>query len=103
MNAYSLTDQQTDIPRKIVSNKATSTTLHDPTTRAELLRAFGESPIDSLSSIYQPIQRELSEVEYLLSQELKSPHPELKSVLQHGTQLGGKRLRPAMLLLFGTS
>lgn len=100
MNAYSLTDRQTNIPRETL-NQATSPALRESTTQAELLRAFGDSAVDSLSSIYRPIQHELSEVEHLLSEELRSPHPDLKNVLRHGTQLGGKRLRPAMLLLFG--
>ncbi|MAI74335.1 MAG: polyprenyl synthetase [Rhodopirellula sp.] len=43
------------------------------------------------------------EVEQRLSVELQSPYEELISVLQHGTQLGGKRLRPALLLLTGSA
>ena len=48
-----------------------------------------------------PVAKELAEVELRLQQELQSPHAELVPVLQHGTQLGGKRLRPALLLLAG--
>ncbi len=55
----------------------------------------------SLTSVYAPIVNQLREVEQRLSQELNSSYPDLASVLQHGTQLGGKRLRPAMLLLIG--
>ncbi|MEC7408601.1 MAG: hypothetical protein VYB72_07300, partial [Planctomycetota bacterium] len=86
MNAYSLTDRQIKISRETL-NQATSPALGESTTQTELLRAVGDSAIDSLSSIYRPIQHELSEVEHLLSTELRSPHPELKNVLRHGTQL----------------
>jgi len=48
-----------------------------------------------------PVAKELAKVELRLAEELRSPHPELVPVLQHGTQLGGKRLRPALLLLCG--
>lgn len=50
-----------------------------------------------------PVARELMEVEQRLSEELRSPYEELIPVLQHGTQLGGKRLRPALLLLTGSA
>ncbi|MEM9588415.1 MAG: polyprenyl synthetase family protein [Planctomycetota bacterium] len=38
-------------------------------------------------------------VEQRLHRELQTPYESLAPVLRHGTQLGGKRLRPAMLLL----
>ena len=50
-----------------------------------------------------PVAKELIDVELRLQQELQSPHPDLVPVLQHGTQLGGKRLRPALLLLTGSA
>ena len=50
-----------------------------------------------------PVSAELLAVEQRLALELRSPHEELVPVLQHGTQLGGKRLRPALLLLTGAS
>ena len=50
-----------------------------------------------------PVSAELLAVEQRLAQELRSPHEELVAVLQHGTQLGGKRLRPALLLLTGAA
>lgn len=52
-----------------------------------------------VASIYAPIADGLAAVERRLHAELQSPHEALVPVLRHGTQLGGKRLRPAMLLL----
>ncbi len=59
------------------------------------------SALPSLRSLYAPICDPLKEVELRLASELQSEHASLSCVLQHGTQLGGKRLRPAMLLLAG--
>lgn len=56
---------------------------------------------EALVSVYGPIIAQLAEVERRLDTELRSPHSSLLPVLRHGTQLGGKRLRPAMLLLAG--
>ena len=52
-----------------------------------------------LSDAYAPIRGALAEVERRLVAELDSPHASIAPLLRHGTQLGGKRLRPAMLLL----
>ncbi|MCG8648938.1 MAG: polyprenyl synthetase family protein [Pirellulales bacterium] len=52
-----------------------------------------------LARLYGPIRRQLEAVERRLGQELQSPYESLVPLLRHGTQLGGKRLRPAMLLL----
>lgn len=54
-----------------------------------------------LSRLYAPIEKELADVEAMMDRELKSPHQALTAVLRHGTQLGGKRIRPAILLLVG--
>jgi octaprenyl-diphosphate synthase len=56
-----------------------------------------------LSRVYDPIREPIAEVERRLGIELQSPYESLMPVLRHGTQLGGKRLRPAMLLLAGAS
>jgi octaprenyl-diphosphate synthase len=55
----------------------------------------------SLATLYEPIADELQKVESRLCHELQSKHESLTDLLRHGTQLGGKRLRPAMLLLSG--
>ncbi|MFK8113764.1 MAG: polyprenyl synthetase family protein [Rubripirellula sp.] len=60
-------------------------------------------PQQRLAELYGPILAPLKEVELRLSQELQSRYAVLTPVLQHGTQLGGKRLRPAMLLLSGAA
>ncbi len=56
-----------------------------------------------LNRLYGPILEPLREVERKLGGELQSPYESLAPVLSHGTQLGGKRLRPAMLLLSGAA
>ena len=55
----------------------------------------------ALGRLYEPIGAELAEVEAKLFRELQSPHEALVPVLRHGIQLGGKRMRPALLLLVG--
>ena len=49
--------------------------------------------------MYGPIQDELAEVERILATELRSDHPFVDQLVRHGFRLGGKRLRPALLLL----
>jgi octaprenyl-diphosphate synthase len=76
----------------------------------EQKRAARHSPTpDKISAkevmlrLSEPVAAELMEVEIRLGRELQSPHDELTGVLQHGTQIGGKRLRPALVLLTGTA
>lgn len=57
----------------------------------------------ALAQLYAPVLGPLTEVEQRFSRELQSPYESLMPVLRHGTQLGGKRLRPAMLLLAGSA
>ncbi len=54
---------------------------------------------EKLAQLYAPILKPLAAVERRLNSELQSPYESLVPLLRHGTQLGGKRLRPAMLLL----
>lgn len=58
---------------------------------------------DAMLKIYEPIVGHLGRVEKRLGSELRSRHNALSPILSHGTQLGGKRLRPAMLLLAGAA
>lgn len=51
--------------------------------------------------LYAPIQSELDQVESILRQELRSNDPFVDRLARHGFRLGGKRLRPALLLLAG--
>ena len=52
-----------------------------------------------LENLYNPVAAELTEVEQLLRKELRSNHPYVDELVQYGCLLGGKRLRPALLLL----
>ena len=56
---------------------------------------------DALRTLYVPIAGELEQVENLLHDELRSDHPFVDQLTKHGFRLGGKRLRPALLLLAG--
>ncbi|MFO0911556.1 MAG: polyprenyl synthetase family protein [Pirellulales bacterium] len=49
--------------------------------------------------VFAPVRAELGQVEARLASELNSHWPEVDEILQYGCLLGGKRLRPALLLL----
>ena len=53
------------------------------------------------NTFYAPIAEELEAVEELLRHELTGNHPFVDSLVKHAFRLGGKRLRPALLLLSG--
>ncbi len=52
-----------------------------------------------LRSLYAIVQEELVQVDELLREELTSEYPFVDKLGQHGFRLGGKRLRPALVLL----
>jgi octaprenyl-diphosphate synthase len=52
-----------------------------------------------LQAIYAPVAKELAEVERILKAELRSDYPFVDELVRYGCLLGGKRLRPALLLL----
>lgn len=52
-----------------------------------------------LPALFAPIREELAQVEAILHRELHSSFPQVDEVVRHGCGLGGKRLRPALLLL----
>ncbi|HEV3342832.1 MAG TPA: polyprenyl synthetase family protein [Pirellulales bacterium] len=54
-----------------------------------------------LKALYQPIHEELGHVEEILRNEARSQFPAVDELLKHSFRLGGKRLRPALLLLVG--
>ncbi|MDX1944445.1 MAG: polyprenyl synthetase family protein [Pirellulaceae bacterium] len=56
-------------------------------------------PPDLLQALYAPVSTELTEVERRLRAELRSDHPFVDELVRYGCLLGGKRLRPALLLL----
>ncbi|HUY34295.1 MAG TPA: polyprenyl synthetase family protein [Pirellulales bacterium] len=52
-----------------------------------------------LASLYEPIREELARFEEILRAELRNDFPVVDELVKHGFRLGGKRLRPALLLL----
>lgn len=60
----------------------------------------GQAP-EELYVAYAPVREELACVEQLLREVLQSQYPFLDRLMQHGFQLGGKRMRPALVLLAG--
>lgn len=52
-----------------------------------------------VAALFAPIQDQLKKVEVRLQQELSSQDPAVDQVIRHGYRLGGKRLRPALVLL----
>jgi len=56
-------------------------------------------PSRKIASFYAPIAAELDDVERLLHSELSSDHPAVHNLVLHAFSIGGKRLRPALLLL----
>ncbi len=64
-----------------------------------------QAPYDSptipstLRELYAPVRDELAAVEDLLRAELTSDYPFVDLLAKHGFRLGGKRLRPALVLL----
>ncbi|MBN1394781.1 MAG: polyprenyl synthetase family protein [Pirellulales bacterium] len=54
---------------------------------------------DKLRVLYEPVARELEAVERLLQREFSNEDSFVDRLAQHGFRLGGKRLRPALVLL----
>lgn len=59
-------------------------------------RAAGRKKLELL---YEPIREELAQFETMLESELRSDYPLVDQLAKHGFRLGGKRLRPALVLL----
>ena len=57
----------------------------------------------STLSLYAPVASSLGAVERRLQSELQSQYESVAPLLRHGVQLGGKRLRPALVLLAGSA
>jgi octaprenyl-diphosphate synthase len=53
----------------------------------------------SLARLFAPIVADLAEVDRRLQSELRHPNPFIDELAQHSFRMGGKRLRPALLLL----
>lgn len=56
-----------------------------------------------LPDLLSGVANEMVTVETLLQNELRSRFPQVDQVVRHGYRLGGKRLRPALLLLAGSA
>jgi octaprenyl-diphosphate synthase len=54
---------------------------------------------ESLLALYAPVAEQLEQVENLLRRELSNSNPFVDQLVKHGFRLGGKRLRPALVLL----
>jgi len=65
----------------------------------DLVAAKAVSTSDWKSNLFGLITDELGEVELLLKRELRSDYPYVDELVRYGCLLGGKRLRPALLLL----
>ncbi|MFT7642716.1 MAG: octaprenyl-diphosphate synthase [Pirellulaceae bacterium] len=53
----------------------------------------------AVQSLYQPVAEEMVQVEAILRAEMRSNDPFVDELVQYGCLLGGKRLRPALMLL----
>jgi octaprenyl-diphosphate synthase len=69
------------------------------TTVAPAVSNRSAMPSEPLQKLYAPIAAEMTEVEALLKAELRSNYPFVDELVRYGCLLGGKRLRPALLLL----
>ncbi len=74
----------------------TKVTLVEPATRKK-------SKADIWSQVYGPVIGDLAEAESTIQSELRSDSPAVEELLAHSRSLGGKRLRPALLLLVARS
>jgi octaprenyl-diphosphate synthase len=64
------------------------------------IKDFGTAPKD-LRSLYAPIREDLKQAERILRAEIASEYPFVDRLARHGFRFGGKRLRPALVLLSG--
>jgi len=58
-------------------------------------------PSTLLETLYAPVQEELGRAEKVFREQLHSDHPFVDELVSYGCLLGGKRLRPALVLLSG--
>ena len=61
----------------------------------------GTDARQKLSALYAPVAGQLAAVETILQSELSSDTPFVKQLLEHSWLMGGKRMRPVLLLLSG--
>jgi len=63
---------------------------------SQVTKAEATSP---LKGLYAPVQDEMDRVEQILREEMSSKYAYVDELVRYGCMLGGKRLRPALLLL----
>lgn len=73
----------------------------DSSTKTPLKSGAAHPPSAAVSDLFGPILPALRRVEDRLQAELTSSDPLVDEVVRHGYRLGGKRLRPALVLLVG--
>jgi octaprenyl-diphosphate synthase len=61
-----------------------------------------DAPGHAVTSIYKPIQSQMADLELKLDGVIEDAPPDLAAMLAHALQGGGKRLRPALVLLAGS-
>jgi len=66
----------------------------------EAVEDRGNTP-QTLPALYAPIQGQLHQVEEVFREVLRSRYPFVDDLVKYGFRLGGKRLRPALVLLSG--
>ena len=66
---------------------------------SQLADVSGGSNNSLLARLYDPIAQELAQAEDILRNELRSKFPAVDELVRHSFRLGGKRLRPALVLL----
>jgi len=54
-----------------------------------------------LEALYAPVRQEMAQAEQVFREQLRSEHAFVDELVSYGCLLGGKRLRPALLLLAG--
>lgn len=54
-----------------------------------------------MTVLYAPIQEHLRQIEAILEEALRSEHPFVDRLARYGFELGGKRLRPALVVIAG--
>ncbi len=62
---------------------------------------YCESLPEELRTLYEPVREQIEQVDQRLWEELHSNNPFVDRLTSHGFRLGGKRLRPALVLLSG--
>jgi len=65
-----------------------------------MLKTSNPTSVNPLSTLYQPIEADIQRVEERLKMELVSRFDLVEELLLKSNRLSGKRLRPALLLLF---